>query len=134
LHILETGGSLVFQSLLDLLRHTANVPLGAPAAMPDMGLTDEGSSLHFHAHLPGIDPRSVQVQLTESNLAIAGYGTREERTEGPDFYRLQSGVSSFYREVPLPLCIDPHGAAMHWQADGSLLITLPKQRAKQAGC
>lgn len=116
----------MFLSLLDLLRRTGGLPDRSPASAPVMAVTDQGSFLQFKAELPGIDPKSVQVQVTESSLAIAGYGTREERTEGPNFYRMQAGVSSFYREMELPARIDTHRAAMQWQGTATLIITLPK--------
>jgi HSP20 family molecular chaperone IbpA len=119
----------MFLSLLDLLRQTGGASLSVPpaASLPAMGVTDQGSHLQFRAQLPGIDPKSVKVQLTETTLGVSGFGTVEEKTEGPNFCCMQAGASSFYRELPLPARIDPHRAAMQWQADGSLLITMPKQ-------
>lgn len=117
----------MFFSLLDLLRQTGDLPARLRSGdSPQITLHDEGEMLLLTARLHGIDPRSVQVQITESHLAIAGARTVEERTEGDSFVRMQSSVSSFYRVMPLPVPVEPRQAASQWQADGMLLVTLPK--------
>ncbi len=119
----------MYLSLWQLLRHCGDFfsfpgPLGS--AQPFFDLKDDGSSLILTAGLKGIDPRTVQVQVSERSLAIGGYGTMEEKTEGPDFYQMQSAINSFYREIPLPARVDPHRATMAWQDGETLVITLPK--------
>ncbi|HWI51985.1 MAG TPA: Hsp20/alpha crystallin family protein [Symbiobacteriaceae bacterium] len=117
----------MFLSLLDLLRQqTGALPALAPEAEPAVEFADQGHTLLFRAQLRGIDPKSVQIQLKERSLGIGGMRTVEERTEGPDFWRMQAAVSQFYREVPLPCRINPHRAVARWEGDGTLLVTLPK--------
>jgi HSP20 family molecular chaperone IbpA len=120
----------MFLSLLDLLRQTQGlmVSQAVPAMDPDVAMTDQGDHLLVRVPLAGIDPRSVQVQLTETSLAIAGHRTEEKRTEGPDFFQLQSAVSSFCRQLPLPVPVLPRQAAARWEGDQHLLLLLPKQR------
>ncbi|HEY8347974.1 MAG TPA: Hsp20 family protein [Symbiobacteriaceae bacterium] len=106
----------MFLSLLDLVRHRGAFALPALAA-PTVQIEQVGGSLWCRTRLPGIDPRTVQVQVRETSLALAGYGTMEERTQGPDFFRAQSAMRSFYREVPLPARVDPHRCVMQWRGD-----------------
>jgi HSP20 family protein len=109
-------------SLLDLLRQNG----GAPMLGPELTMADEGHALTLRAPLPGIDPKSVQIQVREQWLAIGGHRTVEEQTEGPDFVRYQSALSQFYREVPLPCRIVPTRVTARWEPAGTLVVTLPK--------
>lgn len=117
----------MFLSLLDLLRQeVGRLPELATERAPLMEIADQGAHLLLRANLTGIDRKTVQVQLRETGLTIGGARTMEERTEGPDFYRFQSAVSRFYREMPLPCRIKPGHATARWESDGTLLVTLPK--------
>ena len=117
----------MYLSLLDWMRQTGGF---APArwTAPRVEIERQGGALYCRAWLPGIDPRSVRVQVRETSLAVAGYGSREERTEGPNFVRTQSAVQSFYREVPLPARVDPHRAVLQWQGEDLLVIICPSWR------
>lgn len=130
------GEFAVYLSLLDLMRQSgalmdellresgallSQFSVGAPA----IDLASEGDRLVLRAQLPGIDPKSVQIQVTESSVAIGGHGSREEKTEGPSFVHMSAGVRQFFQEVPLPARIDPHRASATWEQDGTLVITLP---------
>lgn len=114
----------MFLSLLDLLGRQQQ--LGAVSA-PAVDVTDDGSHLFVRASLAGVDPKSVQVHAGETHLALGGYRTMEQKLEGAGFYQHQSGVSAFYRTVPLPARVNPHGATTRWEPDDVLLVTLPKQ-------
>lgn len=117
----------MYLSLLDLMRQTAGF---SPArwTAPRMDIERQGGSLYCRAWLPGIDPRSVRVQVREQSLALSGYGSREERTQGPNFVRAQSSLQSFYREVPLPARVDPNRAVVQWQGEDLLVIICPIRR------
>ena len=117
----------MFLSLLDLMRQAGELLPSAPAVSPAFEFHDGGDELRVRASLPGIDPKSVQIQVAESSLAIGGHATLEERTEGPDFYRMQTAVRQFYRELALPVRVDPHRSTAQWEADGVLVLHLPKR-------
>jgi HSP20 family protein len=114
-------------SLLDLMRQTGAALPELPAVSPEFQWHDDGSHLRLRAHLSGVDPKSVQVQVRENSLAIGGRATLEERTEGPNFARMQAAVSQFYREVQLPARVDPHRAKARWEEDGALVVLMPKR-------
>lgn len=114
----------MFLSLLDLLRHSGAMLSGAPG--PAVSVSENGGHVVVRAALPGIDPKSVQIQLREQWMALSGQNTMEERTEGPDFYRYAASIGHFYREVPLPCKVDPHRAVAAWEPDSQLVVTIPK--------
>lgn len=117
----------MFLSLLDLLRQETGLlaPL-APEDAPLLDLVDQGDHLLLCAWLQSIDPKSVQIQLSESALALGGARTVQEETEGPEFRQYTSAVSRFFREMRLPCRINPHHAVARWEPGGILLVTLPK--------
>lgn len=115
----------MYLSLLDLMRQAGALLDRFPTAAPEFELATEGTSLVIRVKLPGVDPQSVKIQVGQSTLAIGGHSSREERLEGPDFYRYQSGYSQFYRELPLPVRVNPHMAAARWEGDGVLVVSMP---------
>lgn len=117
----------MFLSLRDLLSQAGDLLNRAPGTAPPIDFTDTGDTLLCRLQLPGIDPQSVQVQVSETSLAIAGQASMEEKTESLNFFRYQAAMGSIYREVGLPARVDPHRSTTDWQSDGSLVITLPKR-------
>jgi HSP20 family molecular chaperone IbpA len=117
----------MFLSLLDLMRQAGQLLPSATAVSPAFELHDGGDTLRLRAVLPGIDPKSVQIQVSETSLAIGGHATLEERTEGPDFYRMQAAVRQVYRELALPARVDPHRSTAQWETDDVLVLHLPKR-------
>lgn len=115
----------MFLSLIDLLNQSG-WPAFSQTDEHRIDIADEGAELVVRAQLAGIDPKSVQVHLSESALAIAGRGTREERVEAEHFQRWQMSASSFYKVLPLAARINPRLARMEWPADGQLVLRLPK--------
>lgn len=114
-------------SLLDLMRQAGQLMPAAPEVSPAFAFSDGGDTLHLRVSLPGIDPKSVQIQVSETSLAIGGHATLEERTEGPDFFRVQAAVRQFYREAALPVRVDPHRSTAQWESEGVLVLLMPKR-------
>lgn len=115
----------MFLSLLDLMRRQTGLApeflTGLPAAAP--GSTpwlEEDLDLVLRVPLPGIDPTSVQVQVSESLLSLAGQRTHEERMEGPNFYRSSAAFGAFARTLPLPARVIPRESRAAW-LDGEVL-------------
>lgn len=124
----------MFLSLLDLMSHQEG--WSRPAHL-DKGLTglpfpaqpewtDEGRDLILRAQLPGINPRSVQIQVTETSLSLAGYRTHEERVEGEGFYRASAAYGGFARTFPLSVPIVPRQSRAAWREGEVLEIRLRK--------
>lgn len=109
-------------SLLDLLRGEG--PLSS-LEEPELQIEEDGSYLLLTASLPGIDRSSLRVQVGEWGLAISGWGSREERVEGPNFKRSSSSARSFFQRVALPARVVPAGARVEWEGD-QLIVRLPK--------
>lgn len=129
----------MFLSLLDLMRQQTGWPLPESAALvPRAGVTggyprydqapwdDEGADLVWRLPLTGIDPRSVQVQVSETSLSLAGHRTHEERVEGEGFVRSSASYGAFARTLPLPVRVLPRESKATWTAGEVLEIRLRK--------
>lgn len=113
-------------SLLDLLRAQGArlLPDSAMPAWPDWA--EEGEDLVLRLPLPEIDPRSLQVQVSETGLSLAGHRTREERVTGQGFYHASASYGAFARTLPLPVRVVPRESQAIWREDGLLEIRLRK--------
>ncbi|HLO04922.1 MAG TPA: Hsp20/alpha crystallin family protein [Symbiobacteriaceae bacterium] len=109
-------------SLLDLLRSEG--PLQS-LERPGIQVEDDGSHLLLIAALPGIDRSSLRLQVGERSVSVSGWGTREERVEGPNFRRSTASARSFLQKVALPVRVVPAGARMAWEGD-LLHVRIPK--------
>lgn len=119
---MAVGGFAMWLSLLDLLRADG---ISGPRLAPELQIQDAGSHLLLTADLSQIDKRSVRVQVGEWSITVAGWGTREEQQEGPNFFRAEASAQSFVKQMPLPARVVPGGAQMGWEGD-RLTVRMPK--------
>lgn len=114
----------MFLSLLDLLRQQGGWLGHEPIATGEPEVTEQGNGLLIRVNLPGVDPKSVQVQVTESSLTYGGYRTQEERVEADGYYHRSSSWGAFARTLALPERVVPHFTQALWLDDEVLEIRL----------
>ncbi len=91
----------------------------------DVGETDE--SVFVKAELPGVDPKDVDVNVSDDVIELRGE-VKEEREEGSEdtgFYRRERYYGTFERSIPLPVKVKQDEVKAQYK-DGILSITLPK--------
>jgi len=85
------------------------------------------------AVLPGIDPKSLDISVTDDKLTIKG-SKKEEFVEGSGYYqRIERKLSSFSRTIPLPF----HARIREIKATlnrGILNIVVPKWKPQKVRC
>ena len=85
----------------------------------------------IRAVLPGIDPKSLDISVTDDKLIIKG-SKREESVKGSGYYqRIERKLSSFSRTIPLPF----HARIREIKATlnkGILNIVVPKWKPQKA--
>jgi len=87
---------------------------------------EDAHSLAVRFRTTGLDPQSIQVQVSEFALAISGHRTREERVEGPGFFRFSATAGAVARTFPLPCRVAPGSATMSWRSPDELEVRLRK--------
>jgi HSP20 family molecular chaperone IbpA len=117
----------MFLSLRDLIGQQTGWPLPETAMDTlEPALVDAGPELLLRLPLTEIDPRSVQVQVSETSLQVAGHRSREETVEGPGFFRSSTAFGAFARSWPLPVRVIPRECRAAWAGGGLLEVRLRK--------
>jgi HSP20 family protein len=92
---------------------------------PRLDLIEEKDSLVVKVELPGIDPKSVRIDLQGEILTIQGERRVEKEVEGKRYLKREHLYGSFTRTVQLPYTVQTDKVkAQH--LNGLLTITLPK--------
>lgn len=110
------------------LFHRANPFTAAPPAGPPLNVWEDDHALYVAADLPGLDPATIDVTVTEGNqLTIQGERAAPD-IQGAVWVRQERPVGRFARGVALPALVDADKVEAVY-ADGVLRLTLPKHEA-----
>jgi HSP20 family protein len=99
--------------------------------VPSMELSETGDTLMIKAQVPGINPEDIEISISEDILTIKGKMKRERVEEGKDYRRVESGYSSFSRNLRLPCKIKIDDVRATYQ-EGELRLILPKCTPEKA--
>lgn len=116
----------MYLTLLDQLmrRQPRMWPAAGPALTPVW--EEDAHSLTVRFRTTGLDPRSVQVQVSEYGLSVSGHRTHEERLEGPGFFRYSAAAGAVARSFPLPCRVVPGATKLQWRSPDELEVRLIK--------
>ncbi len=93
--------------------------------VPAVDFVEKNDAYELTAELPGIDPKQLDVTLSDGILTLKGEkNEREERKDG-DYYLSERRYGSFRRDIRLPAATEPDKIDASF-ANGLLKITLPK--------
>jgi len=82
------------------------------------------------AELPGIDPKQVEISVTEDTLTLKGEAKIEQEEKKRNYYRRELRYGSFVRSIALPAGVQGDKASASYR-NGILEIKVPKsERAK----
>ena len=84
----------------------------------------------FHADLPGIDDKDLDITMTGNRLTVSGKRQAESHAEGDRFYAYERSYGSFTRAFTLPDGVDVDGADAELK-NGVLTISVPKRPEHQ---
>jgi HSP20 family protein len=62
----------------------------------------EGNKLHIHADLPGVDPKDVEVTVSNNMLTIRGKRERSQERQDQGWLQREMAYGSFERTLELP--------------------------------
>lgn len=93
--------------------------------LPPVDLSTDAQKIHVRAELPGIDPKQVDVDVTEDRLVISGEKKQSVSKGGDGWMHAESRHGAFSRTIPLPDPIDPAKAVATFE-NGVLTIELTK--------
>jgi HSP20 family protein len=84
----------------------------------------------IRAELPGIDPKQVEISVTEDTLTLKGEARTEHEEKKRNYYRRELRYGAFVRSIALPSGAQGDKASASYR-NGILEIKVPKsERAK----
>jgi HSP20 family protein len=98
---------------------------GSRGWMPSVDVAESDDEFTVRAEIPGIDPKELEVNITGSQLVLAGEKKESSEKKAKDFYQSESRYGSFRRAIPLPPSVDPEKVDADY-ANGVLTIRLKK--------
>ena len=98
--------------------------------MPQFDVKETKDGYLFHADLPGVDEKDLDVNLTGNRLVIAGKRSSEEIKEGDTWYCRERSYGAFTRAFTLPEGIDDEHVVADFK-NGVLTLTVPKKPEMQ---
>lgn len=101
------------------------LPGTAGVSYPLINLRDMGDHYTLEAVLPGVDPDSLNVNVSQDVVTIAGTKTPPKDIEPEQFHRSERSGGQFSRSISLPDAVDNSGISAHYQ-DGVLALRIPK--------
>lgn len=96
--------------------------------LPAVDLSETDKQIHVRAELPGIDPKDVEVSVSEDRLVIAGEKRCDREESGEGWSHRESHSGSFSRAIPLPEPVDPAKVTARYEK-GVLTVALTKSPA-----
>lgn len=92
---------------------------------PRIEVEETDTDIRISAELPGIDEKSLEVNLADEVLTIRGEKRAEREERSQHSYRSERIYGAFQRAIPLPVAVDEERIEASFKK-GVLAITLPK--------
>ncbi|MFN9368328.1 MAG: Hsp20/alpha crystallin family protein [Planctomycetia bacterium] len=96
--------------------------------LPAVDLSENDKQIHVRAELPGIDPKDVDVSVSEDRLVISGEKKTAKEATGEGWMHRESHYGAFSRAIPLPEAVDPAKVTARYDK-GVLTVELTKSPA-----
>ncbi|MCE9629914.1 MAG: Hsp20/alpha crystallin family protein [Planctomycetia bacterium] len=93
--------------------------------LPAIDMSESEKQIHVRAELPGIDPKDVDVSVSEDRLVISGEKKSEKEATGEGWSHRESHYGGFSRAIPLPESVDPANVTARYDK-GVLMVELTK--------
>jgi len=98
---------------------------------PAIDLSESGTQIHVRAELPGIDPKDVEVSVSEDRLLISGEKKSVSEGSADGWTHRESHFGSFSRAITLPEAVDSSKVTAKYDK-GVLTVELTKSPSSAA--
>jgi HSP20 family protein len=92
---------------------------------PSLDVSETKNELVVKAEVPGMDPKDIDISLSDGMLTIKGEKRQEKEEKEADYHLVERSHGSFTRSILLPADIQSEKIRASYK-DGILKITLPK--------
>ncbi|MEO0969704.1 MAG: Hsp20/alpha crystallin family protein [Cyanobacteria bacterium J06639_18] len=114
-----------FNRLFDDLIPVSFKDLNSLPKTPAAELAETDNALHLKLEVPGMEPKDLDIQVTEDSVSISGERKSEIKTEENGNTISEFSYGKFHRVIPLHTRIQNTNVTAEYK-DGILNLTLPK--------
>lgn len=93
--------------------------------LPSLDVAETKNELVVKAEVPGMDPKDIDISLSDGVLTIKGEKRQEKEEKEADYHVVERSYGSFMRSVQLPKEVQSDKISASYK-NGILRITLPK--------
>jgi len=93
--------------------------------LPSVDVSETKNDVVVKAELPGMDPKDIEVTLSDGHLMIKGQKKHEKEEKDEDYHFVERSYGSFVRAVHLPKEVK-HDKISASYKNGVLKVVLPK--------
>ena len=98
--------------------------------VPAFDITENDNEYVVTAELPGIDPKDLDVTLSEGILTVKGEKKQEKEEKEKGYHRVERRFGSFQRSFRIPGKVEANKVDANYK-DGILKLTLPKAEGSE---
>ncbi|MDJ0719948.1 MAG: Hsp20/alpha crystallin family protein [Prochloraceae cyanobacterium] len=93
--------------------------------MPAAEMDETEDEIHLKLEIPGMEASDLDIEVSETSIAIGGERKSESKTEERGMVRSELSYGQFERVIPLPAHIQNDKVKAEYK-NGILTLTLPK--------
>ncbi len=93
--------------------------------LPSLDITETKGDLVVKAELPGMDPKDIDISLSEGVLTIRGEKKQEKEEKEEGYHLIERNYGSFIRSIRLPKDVQSNKIEASFK-NGVLKVVLPK--------
>jgi HSP20 family protein len=93
--------------------------------LPSLDVSETKNELVVKAEVPGMDPKDIDISLSDGMLTIKGEKKQEKEEKEADYHLVERSYGAFTRSVQLPKEVQSEKINASYK-NGILKITLPK--------
>jgi HSP20 family protein len=121
LEILQREMNRVFERMMP----RGNGGTMAVPFMPSAEMYETPEEIRLKIEVPGLEPKDLNVEVTEDEVSISGERQSETKTEEKGMIHSELRYGKFERVIPLPTPIQMENVKSEYK-NGVLYLTLPK--------
>lgn len=91
-----------------------------------LNLAESENDVTLTAELPGVDPKDVEISVTDNMLTLSGEKKQEKEEKKRNYHYVERSFGSFRRSIQLPSSVNPNKVEAAYK-NGVLTVTLQKR-------
>ncbi len=97
---------------------------------PAVEMEETADAIHLKLEVPGLEPKDIQIEVSEDRVSISGERKSEEKVEEKGRIRSEFHYGRFERVIRLPMHVQNDKVKAEYK-DGILNLTLPKLESEK---